>query len=307
MDSREGNVRTRRLRTRVCLSLVAIALGGTASAGANQAKQGKFYIVGMGTAPDLITIRAIEVIKSADIVLVENEQERDTWKDHIGNKEVWFCPYSIVRFYGTDPETVKDPQQRALVEKGIKTRQAVVDRIRSAVGQGKVVASLQSGDPMMYGLTLFLEMLPPDLPSEVVPGVGAFQAASAAVKMSPPYGFDTNAVILTAADWAGRADPNEKLMATGSTMVFYTMRLDYPTVFAQLQRFYPADTPVAVVVYAGDPRNQRVFQSTVARFLQDVDYRSWPDERHTLLVGKFLKVGQARKDSVPQIGAGHTQ
>jgi len=141
----------------------------------------------------------------------------------------------------------------------------------------------------------------------VVPGVGAFQAASAAVKMSPPYGYDTNAVILTAADWDGRADPNERLMATGSTMVFYTMRFDYPTVFAQLQRFYPAGTPVAVVVHAGDPRNQRVIRSTVARFLQEVDYKNLPDERHTLLVGKFLTAGQARKDSVPQIGAGHTQ
>jgi hypothetical protein len=28
-------------------------------------------------------------------------------------------------------------------------------------------------------------------------------------------------------DWPGRVDLNEKLMAAGSTMVFYTMNLDY--------------------------------------------------------------------------------
>jgi hypothetical protein len=30
-----------------------------------------------------------------------------------------------------------------------------------------------------------------------------------------------------------------------------------------------------------------------------------PPERHILLVGKFLKVGQARKDFVPRISPGH--
>ena len=64
---------------------------------------------------------------------------------------------------------------------------------------------------------------------------------------------DTSAVILTMGDWPGRTDTNEKLMALGSSMVFYTMALDYPTVFAQLKRFYAADTPLAVVCNAGDP------------------------------------------------------
>jgi len=183
----------------------------------------------------------------------------------------------------------------------MKARQELVDRIRAAVQSGKIVASLQGGDPMMFGLTFMLEMLPMDVPSEIVPGIGAFQAASAAVKMSPPYGYDTSGVILTMADWGGRADLNEKLMAAGSTMVFYTMHFDYPKVFSQLARFYPADTPVAVVSDAGDRTNQKVTQSTVGRFLEEVDYRNLPEERHILLVGKFLKAGQARKDSLPQV------
>ena len=142
---------------------------------------------------------------------------------------------------------------------------------------GKIVVSLQGGDPMMFGLlTFMLEMLPKDIPSEIVPGIGAFQAASAAVKMSPPYGYDTNAVILTLADWEGRVDVNEKLMAAGSTMVFYTMNFDYPKVFSQLGRFYSADTPVAIVSDAGDRNNQKVIRSTVGRFLQDVNYRDLP-------------------------------
>jgi precorrin-4 methylase len=295
------------LKTFICLYLALVCAGGAVSAGTDQGGRGKFYVVGMGTAPDLITIRGAEVVRNADIVLIGSEQEGEMWQESIKNKEVWYCPDWIRVLYGVDPQTIKDPQRRALSEKGIKARQELADKIRSAVEKGKTVASLQSGDAMMFGLTLLLEILPKDLPSEIVPGVGAFQAASAAVKMSPPYGYDTSGVILTMADWAGRNDVNEKLMAAGSTMVFYTMLLDYQKVFSQLQRYYPADTPVAVVSDAGDRENQQVIRSTVGRFLKEVAYRNLPAERHILLVGKFLKVGQARKDFVPQIERGHTK
>lgn len=85
-------------------------------------------------------------------------------------------------------------------------------------------------------------------------------------------------------------------MATGSTMVFYTMSLDYPSLFAQLKRHYPASTPVAVVSDAGDLAQQKIVRSTVGQFLEEVDFRNFPPERHILFVGKFLTAGQARKD-----------
>jgi precorrin-4/cobalt-precorrin-4 C11-methyltransferase len=275
--------------------------------GASQNGKGKFYIVGMGTAADLITMRGVEVIKSSNIVLVASEQEREIWKDHVTGKEVWYCPDSLRIMYGRDPRTIQDPQIRAVAENATKTRRELADRIRAAVEQGKVVAFLQGGDPMMFGQTFLLELLPKDLPSEIVPGIGALQAASAAVKMSPPYGYDTSGVILTMADWSGRVDTNEKLMASGSSMVFYTMLFDYPLVFSQLQRHYPADTPVAVVIDAGDRVTQKVVRSTVGRFLKEVDFKNFPAERHLLLVGKFLNVGQARKNGVSQIEKQHVK
>ena len=280
-----------------CLSFLVFS--GVAVAQPTRATRttGKFYIVGMGTAPDLITVWAQQVIAKADIVLTEEGSEGG-WTDLVRGKELWSWPHTFRKYYGVDPETLNEPSQRGQAEAMARTRQQLMEKIRVAVEQGKTVACLQRGDPMMYGMTLFLEMLPADLPSEIVPGVGAVQAASAAVKMIPPYGYDTNAVILTMADWPGRADTNERLMATGSTMVFYTMHLNYPDLFSQLKRHYPADTPVAVVNDAGDPKREKVIRSTVGRFLQEVDYQNLPEERHMLLVGKFLKVGQARKDSL---------
>jgi precorrin-4 methylase len=281
--------------------VLLVAASGIVAAQPPAPPTGKFYIVGMGTAPDLITVRGQKVVDRADILMAEEGDFQTMWADLARGKEVWEWPHTLRKFYGADPKTLKDPAQRAEAESLEKNRRQLIEKIVSAVAAGKVVACLQSGDPMMYGMTLFLEMLPQRVPSEVVPGIGSFQAASAALKMSPPYGYDTNAVILTMIDWPGRVDVNEKLMASGSTMVFYTMNLDYPPLFAQLKRFYPGDTPVAVVSDAGDQSQQKVVRSTVSRFLQEVDYRSLPANRHMLFVGKFLNVGQARKDFTPRI------
>jgi len=87
-------------------------------------------------------------------------------------------------------------------------------------------------------------------------------------------------------------------METGSSMVFYTMHLDYPRLFTELKRHYPENTPVAVVSYAGDRQRQKVITSTVGSFLDEVNLQSIPVDKHMLLVGKFLTVGQARKDGL---------
>jgi precorrin-4 methylase len=274
--------------------LVGLVAYGIVSAQSQPA--GKFYVVGMGTAPDLITVRAQNVIARADVLIAEKGEFDREWAVFAKGKQVWELPQHFRRFYGIDPKALRDPEQRAQAEKIDMDRRQLIEKIRTAVAAGKVVASLQGGDPMMYGMTLFLEMLPSETPTEIVPGVGAFQAASAALKRSPPYGYDTNAVILTMHDWPGRVDENEKLMATGSTMVFYTMGLDYPSLFAQLRRFYPPETPVAVVCDAGDLDAQKVIMSTIGRFLKEVDPKTLPQDRHMLFVGKFLTAGQARKD-----------
>lgn len=272
-----------------------------AALGAAQTPTGKFVIVGMGTAPDLMTLRAQKTAAAADILLAEEGLIPAAWPELAQGKEVWEYPHALRKFYGADPESLKNPAQRAEAVQLDKLRKDLAARITAAVRSGKTVANLQGGDPMIYGMTLFLEMLPPDVPTAIVPGVGAFQAASAALKKSPPYGHDTSAVILTMDDWPGRADLNEKLMAAGSTMVFYTMNLEYPRLFEQLKRHYPAGTPVAVVCDAGHPANEKILRSTVGAFLDQIDYRNLPVNRHMLFVGKFLESGQARKDYTPRI------
>lgn len=264
----------------------------------SERQPGTFYLVGMGTAPDLITLRALDVISRSEIVLVHDGLNTAPYAAHLAGKETWIVPHNLRVFYGTDLETIEDPAQRELATQNDCQRRALVDKTSSALHSGKSVASLQAGDPMMFGALFLLEMLPVDIQREIVPGVGSFQAATAAVQQSPSFGYDTSSVILTMADWPGRADINEKLMGTGTSMAFYAMHLDLPALFSRLARHYPLDTPVAAVIDAGDRARQSVLRSTVGHFFDEVSADALSSQKYLLFVGKFLSVGQARKDGV---------
>jgi precorrin-4 methylase len=269
-------------------------------AAAASAEPGRFYIVGMGVAPDLITLRAVKVLQKVDVFVLADERDAGLWKEYVQDKPVWVAPRHICLCMTskTAEEEKTDPVCVEQARKYARARRDLIDRITAAVRQGKIVAALEAGDPMMYGMTWYTEVLPADVQTEIIPGVGAFQAASAAVKMSPPYGWDTNAVILTMSDWPGRADTNESLMQHGTSMIFYTMHLDYPKLFEQLARHYPADTPVAAVSNAGVPGHEKIVRATVGTFMKQVDTKELSKEMHMLMVGKFLNVGQARKDGL---------
>ena len=173
------------------------------------ADTGKFYIVGMGTVPDLLTLRGVRAIEETQIIMLEDERDRQAWKDFIGQKEVWMVPNSARRYFGLDPEKITDAEMKEAVRK---------------------------------------------------------------------------------------TDKNETLMSHQASMVFYTMFLDYPALFKDLNRHYPSNTPVAMVCNAGDRKQQKIIRSTVGQFLQEVNYKDLPV--HMLLVGKFLTAGQARKDAL---------
>ncbi|MFW5879028.1 MAG: SAM-dependent methyltransferase [Myxococcota bacterium] len=261
-------------------------------------KTGKLLIVGMGSSPDLVTVRGARAIAGADLCVVGRQGDLEAWGEYIDGKPVIFTPHMARVFYGTSTSSLPDDSQRTVADENEALRRDFVEKLRNEIEAGKTVAYLQWGDPMLYGNLWPLEMLPPGTPVEIVPGVGAFQSASAALGRCTVYGWDTNSVIITTEDWPGRADPNEKLMQAGTSMVFFNMRSSYPSLFEQLAAAYPADTPVAVVSHAGDAEKQAVVRSTVERFLEEVDWQGLSPNRHLLFVGKFLETGQFRKDGV---------
>ena len=88
--------------------MVLLLLVAAGAAGSAAKPQGMFYIVGMGSAPDLVTLRALETIRQSDILIVESEYEKTIWGKYIEGKEIWYCPHDFRVFYGMDPESAKN-------------------------------------------------------------------------------------------------------------------------------------------------------------------------------------------------------
>lgn len=135
-----------------------------------QAQPGHFYAVGIGPgSPDLLTIRAMRIIESADIILTP--QAKGT------NRSL---ALNAIEPYLTKQEvmTVNYPMQR----NGNNTRErwnAVAAEVLEKLQQGKSVVMITLGDPLIFATTSYLlHGLADELNKEqihMVPGISAFQ------------------------------------------------------------------------------------------------------------------------------------
>ncbi len=157
--------------------------------------------------------------------------------------------------------------------------------------QGKVVAILDSGDPLIYGPWAWCLEEFEDLNPVVVPGVSCFNAANAALRRGVTNAPKTKSVILTANDWPGKTDTVENLSVHQATMVIFTMRAEFDYFIEKLKTHYPPETPVAVVEYAGYQDKETVIQGTLGTIRQKLDPKSLPFE-YLIYVGDFLTYRQ---------------
>jgi uroporphyrin-III C-methyltransferase len=166
---------------------------------------GKVYFVGAGPgAPDLLTIRAAEVLKRADIVFHD----------------------ALVH-----PETIALASRAERVAVGKRsgrhsTAQRFINkRLVDAARKAAVVVRLKGGDPMLFGRAQeeIAALNAAGIEYEVVPGVTAALAASAELGVSlTQRGLARSVVFLTPRVGAGEK-PNEwaKTAATADTVVIY--------------------------------------------------------------------------------------
>nr|WP_319571498.1 uroporphyrinogen-III C-methyltransferase [uncultured Draconibacterium sp.] len=126
---------------------------------------GKVYIVGAGPGPaDLLTVKAHNCIKVADVILFDALISRDV--------RALFPENAELIFVGKRAGDGIDVTER---------QNSIHQKIEKHAKQGKVVVRVKSGDPMIFSRgaeeTSFLKER--NIPFEVVPGISAFNAASA--------------------------------------------------------------------------------------------------------------------------------
>ncbi len=253
--------------------------------GASGEPTGKLYVVGMGPAgPDLTAPRVLEIVEKADVLLCSPRMpERfERFGAHIDPSKIAFNPWEGIFDDGSGKN---DPESRAASAE--KQRKRVQDFVLEQIQAGKTVVLMDGGDPCVYGPILGRLLVGmDDRYYEVVPGMGAINAAAAALKRSLTC-ESTRFVMLTSpqALFGNRADPQDDILKDLSkyqtTMVLYMSLRNMGKLAETLRAYYPPDLPVAVVYYAGYADKETVLRSTLAEIENDVEQM---DERWLGLV-----------------------
>lgn len=196
-------------------------------------------IVGAGPGdPDLITVKGKKALDSADVILYAG---------------------SLV-----NPEIMKDRKEDAMVyDTAGMTLEEVLDVMTEAVGEGKKVVRLHTGDPSLYGaIREQIDALDArGIKSVVIPGVSSFTAAAAAVKKEFTLPGVSQSVILTRLSGRTPVPELESLRSFAAHQASMALFLSVgmvEKVTEELLTGYPEDTPVCVVEKASWPEERIV-------------------------------------------------
>ena len=189
------------------------------------------------------------------------------------------------RYYGKDCQQFKG-KEREECEKYTNKRNKLIEKIRKAIREGKTVAVLGSGDPFIYGPSVwFLEEFA-DLDPMAIPGLSSFNAANAAIAKTVTASKPTKSVILTIGYSPESHKIIEDLAVHKATMVIY-MPKDLEDIIGKLSVHYPSETPIALVSYAGYKEKERVIKGTLETILDKIGDKK-ELRLYLVYVGDFL-------------------
>ncbi len=149
--------------------------------GTERALPGHLYGVGVGPGdPGLITLRAAGLIESADVLAYHRAAHRSSTARAIAAAHVRGGVVEEELVYPVTTGTTDHPggYYGALADFYAEC----AERLRAHLAAGRSVVVIAEGDPLFYGSFMYVhDALREDFPTEVVPGITAMAAASAAV------------------------------------------------------------------------------------------------------------------------------
>jgi len=145
------------------------------------AQPGHLYGVGVGPGdPGLITLRAASLIASADVVAYHRAAHRESTARTIAADHLRDGVIEEALVYPVTTGTTDHPggYYGALSD----FYDECAERFRAHLAAGRSIVCLAEGDPLFYGSFMYVhDLLRDEFPTEVVPGITAMAAATAAV------------------------------------------------------------------------------------------------------------------------------
>jgi uroporphyrin-III C-methyltransferase len=232
----------------------------------------KIYLVGAGPGdPGLITVKALELIKKADVIIYDRLVSRELLRHAKKGAELIY-----VGKRGGKPSFTQDRINKLLIEKA---------------EEGKVVVRLKGGDPFVLGRggEEAMVLVQAGIEYEVVPGVTSAIAAPAAAGIPlTDRRFASSFAVVT-----GQEEPGKKERldygAIGTDTVVLLMGVgNLDKIAEEMLRSRPEDTPVAIIE-RGTTRRQRVITSTLGRAAEDAR-RAGVKPPAVIVVGEVVKL-----------------
>jgi uroporphyrin-III C-methyltransferase len=209
---------------------------------------GKVYLVGAGPGdPDLLTIRALRLLQTADVVL----------HDDLVAPQILTLVASTARIQNVGKRCGKKTMQQEEINFLLVTLAA----------SGRQVVRLKSGDPLIFGRAgEEMEALRrANISYEIVPGVTSALGAAAATGIPLTHRQMSSTLVFTPGHRAnGDSDAEWSQLAVGqSTLVVYMPGHDYDGMSRRLEDAgFARETPCVIVSRATTP-DQRVHYTTI--------------------------------------------
>jgi 5,6-dimethylbenzimidazole synthase len=217
--------------------------------------QGIVYLVGAGPGdPKLLTIRALELMRSAEVVAYDE-----------------LVPPQILALVPAQAELLAVGRRHGHGKAGYRLHPMVLEQARA----GRIVVRLKSGDPLIFGRGAeeAEELAEAGIPFEIVPGVSAAlgAAAYAGIPLTDRR-YASQVTLATGHCVAGDED------ASRETLVLYMAAHRLPENLQRLIAHGRAPSTPAAYVAAATTPEQRVISGTLADLASQVpsDRRSDP-------------------------------
>ncbi|HEX6978445.1 MAG TPA: precorrin-4 C(11)-methyltransferase [Alphaproteobacteria bacterium] len=209
------------------------------------------HFIGAGPgAPDLITVRGLNLIRAADVVLYAGS----------------LVPPAVIAEARADARVIDTAPMHL---------DAIIAEMASAHAAGLKVARVHSGDPSLYG-AIAEQMRRLDalgIPYDVTPGVPAYAAAAAALKTELTLPNVCQTVILTrTAVRASPMPPGEDLATlarSNATLAIHLSINNLAAVVGELAPLYGEDCPV-IVAYRITWPDELILRGTLGDIRQKV-------------------------------------
>lgn len=234
-----------RLMARRSLASHSVEIDNASETALNSTREGQVFLVGAGPGdPDLLTVKALRLIQSANVILHDN-----------------LVPQAILSL-APHAEIVNVGKRCGM--KSITQDEINAHMVEHAQA-GRSVVRLKSGDPLIFGRAAeeMNALRNAGVAFEVVPGITSAFAAAAAIPASLTDRHSASKVIFSTGHHAQSHNDAALPALEDATRVVYMPGRDLTLLAAEWRaEGLPAELPCVLVSHAGQP-SQKVFATTL--------------------------------------------